>query len=104
MSEFNFYEELKASLEQAIAYKQGDHTQARVSVRSVPDFPITATDVVRVRTELELSRQTLAQGVGVSPRTVAAWEAGRAAPSKTAQRLLSLLESDHSLVERLMGS
>ena len=104
MEQFDVYQGILEGLQQAIAYKQGDHTQARVSVRSVPDFPITATDVVRVRTELELSRQTLAQVVGVSPRTVAAWEAGRAAPSKTAQRLLSLLESDHSLVERLMGS
>ena len=44
-----------------------------------------------------------ARGVlGVSTRTVEAWEAGRNVPSGAARHLLFLLDGDHSLVQRLV--
>lgn len=41
MAEYKYFEELKTSLEEAIAYKRGDRRQARVSVRTVAVPPNT---------------------------------------------------------------
>lgn len=102
MSEFNFYEELKASLEDAIAYKQGDHSRCRILLPEVPVPDYKAADVVRARKKLNLSQRSLANLMGVSPRTVEAWETGKNEPAGPARRLLRLLETDHSMVERII--
>lgn len=99
---FDFYEELKASLEDALAYEQGDRSRCRVSVREVPLPEYKAADVARARKAMSLSQRGLASVMGVSPRTVEAWEAGRNQPSGAARRLLYLLDQDHSLVERIL--
>ncbi|MCI9508433.1 MAG: helix-turn-helix domain-containing protein [Angelakisella sp.] len=101
MSEFDFYEELKASLEDAIAYKQGDHSRCRVLLPEVPVPDYKAADIVRARKGLNLSQRSLANLIGVSPRTVEAWETGKNEPAAPTRCLLYLLETDHSLVERL---
>ena len=103
MSEPTYYESLKASLEEALAYAQGKPNSCKVSVRSVPDPVVKASEVARIRKEMDLSQQTLAYLLGVSPRTVEAWEAGRNEPAGPARRLLYLLENDHSLVDRLIA-
>ena len=102
MSEFNFYEELKASLEDAIAYKQGDHSRCRVLLPEVPVPDYKAADIVRARKGLNLSQRSLANLIGVSPRTVEGWETGKNEPAGPACRLLRLLETDHSMVERII--
>jgi putative transcriptional regulator len=99
---FNLYEELKTSLEEAIAYEKGDHSMARVSVRTIPVPAYRAKDVVRARAALNLTQKGLANAMGVSPRTVEAWEAGKNEPSGAARRLLYLFECDHTLVDHLI--
>ncbi len=101
MEEFNYFEELKASLEDAVAYKKGDRTRCRATVREMPVPEYQATDIARTRQALNLSQRGFATVLGVSPRTVEAWEAGKNSPSGTARRLLYLLDCDNSLVERL---
>ena len=102
MAEMQYFEELKASLEEAVAYKKGDKSRCRtvVAPKALPAY--TAADVTRTRTALNLSQKGLALALGVSPRTVEAWEAGKNVPSGAAQRLLYLLEQDHSLIDRLV--
>lgn len=101
MSDFNVFEGIKAGLEEAIAYQKGDRSRCRVTVREIPVPEYRAEDVIRARRELNLSQRGLASVLGVSCRTVEAWEAGRNAPSGAARNLLYLVDKDHSLVERL---
>ena len=61
-----------------------------------------AEDITRIRKALRVSQRRLALALGVSTRTVEAWEAGRNQPSGTAQRLLYLLDGDHTLLQRLV--
>jgi putative transcriptional regulator len=103
MTEYNYYERLKESLEQAVAFKKGDKSKARVSVRQIPIPEYRAGDVSRVRSELRLSQRALASVLGVSHRTVEAWEAGRNTPNGPAARVLYLIERDHSLVDKLVS-
>jgi putative transcriptional regulator len=102
MAEYNYYDELKQSLEEAVAFKKGDRRKARVSVCELPIPEYKSSDVVRLRSKLRLSQRSLAIVLGVSPRTVEAWEIGRNKPSGSARNLLYLIELDNSLVERLV--
>lgn len=98
----NYFESLKQSLDEAVAYKNGDKTKAKRRSVKAADIPAYQSgDIVRVRAQLQLSQHGLATVLGVSSRTVEAWEAGRNVPNMTACRLLYLLEQDNSLIERL---
>lgn len=102
MAEFNVYEGVMLGLQEALAYKNGDRSRCRVTVREVPVPEYKAADIARTRQELNLSQQGLASVLGVSPRTVEAWESGKNMPSGAARHLLYLVDNDHSLVERLI--
>lgn len=101
MEEFNVYEGILEGLQEAVAYKQGDRSRCRVSVREIPVPEYKAADVARTRKDLNLSQRALATALGVSTRTVEAWEAGKNDPSGPARHRLYLLDGDHSLLERL---
>jgi len=102
MAEFNYYEDLKQSLEEATAYKSGDKTKARASVREMPVPEYRAGDVVRVRSSLNLSQRGFAIALGVSARTVEAWEIGRNEPCGSARHLLYLIENNKELINQLI--
>lgn len=100
--EKEYFDTLMASLEDAAAFAKGDTSRARVVEVEDPVPAYEAKDVARTRMDLNLSQRALASVLGVSTRTVEAWEAGRNVPSGAARHLLFLLDSDHSLVQRLM--
>lgn len=102
MDDFNYFEELKASLDEAVAHSKGEKNRCRTVVKEVPVPEYTAPDVARMRQSLKLSQRALAAVLGVSVRTVEAWEAGKNSPSGAASRLLYLFDCDHSLVDRLI--
>lgn len=101
--EKKYFDELVSSLEDAAAFAKGDPSRAKeVEVKtSEPIHEYCAEDVVRTRKALNLTQSGLASAIGVSTRTVEAWESGRNEPSGAANRLLYLLDADHSLLERL---
>ena len=103
--EKQYFDELMESLEQAAAYTKGDKSKCREAVVEAPD-PVPAykaADVVRTRKELNLTQRRLARALGVSPRTVEAWETGKNEPSGAARHLLYLFDNDHSLVDRIVA-
>ena len=106
MAEFNVYEGIMQGLNEAIEFKKGNNSKARVRILSTVDpIPVAEykpADVTRLRMDLNLSQKGLAVVIGVSPRTVESWEAGRSAPSGVATRMLHLIEADNSIVERLV--
>ena len=103
MEEKSYAESLKAGLEDAVAFINGDTSRGRVVVRETQIPEYKAADVARIRQALNLSQRALANVLGVSTRTVEAWEAGRNVPSGAARHLLFLLDGDHSLVQRLVA-
>ena len=106
MVEFNVYEGIMHGLNEAIEFKNGKNSTARVRILSTIDpIPVDEykpADVARLRKDLSLSQKGLAVMIGVSPRTVESWEAGKSVPSGVATRMLYLIEADHSLVDRLI--
>ena len=106
MAENNVYEGIMQGLQEAIDYKKGGKTKARVRIRSKVS-PVCVSsyepaDVTKIRRNLNLSQKGLAIAIGVSPRTVESWEAGKSSPSGVATRILHLIETDNSIVDKLV--
>lgn len=99
----DYFEELKESLEQAAAYAKGDASRVRVTVREIPTPAYSASDIAALRKKAGLSQRALATALGVSPRTVEAWEAGKNAPSGSSLKLLYLIEKDDDILGKLLA-
>lgn len=95
------FDRLVDALEEARAF-----TQAEMELRTanVPGPPprYVASDVIRVRESLNLSRNLFAQLLNVSPRTVERWETGAQQPAPPVRRLLQLVESQPTSIRQLV--
>ena len=94
------YKGIVQGLEEAIAYNEGK-VKARtntMSISPVPDFE--AKEIKNIRNELGMTQVLFAGFMGVSTKTVEAWESGRNMPDGPARRILSMLEVDPSLPQR----
>lgn len=93
----DFFSGIMSGLTEALAYEKGSAKAATVArKRSLPEI-----DVAAERKSLKLTQKSFAEILGVSPRTVEAWESGKTTPSPTAKKLMYLLSTDHSLVQKL---
>ena len=95
--DFDFFSGFMDGLQEALAYEKGKasaETYARK--RSLP-----VVDVAKVRTSLSMTQKSFASLLGVSCRTVEAWECGKTNPTPTAKKLMYLIDTDHSIVQRL---
>ena len=93
----DFFSSIMESLEEALAHKKGKAAaETFVRKRSLP-----TTNVAEVRSSLSMTQKAFADILGVSCRTVEAWESGRSTPTPTAKKLIYLISEDHSLVDKL---
>ena len=88
---------LKSTLEEVKAWKRGEEVPGLV----VHDRTLLDLDVAEVRKSLSLTQRAFAAILGVSCRTVEAWESGRSNPTPMARKLLYLIQEDSSLVQKL---
>ena len=91
MSMFN---ELQASLEEAIAIKQG-----RIEASELTRYEVA--DVKAIRAALDLSQQEFAIGLGTSVDTVKSWETRRRNPTGLTAKVLALLQERPELFREL---
>ncbi|MBV6753585.1 MULTISPECIES: helix-turn-helix domain-containing protein [Pseudomonas] len=63
--------------------------------------PISADELVAIRTQLKLSRAVFALYLRTNTRTLENWEQGRAKPNAQATTLIRLVEKYPETVERL---
>lgn len=96
----NVYESIIQGLNEAIEYEKGNlkAKTALVSVAPLPD--IESSQIKDIRKSLDMTQFMFAAVMGVSVKTVEAWEAGINTPSGTARRMLSLLQSDPELPQK----
>jgi putative transcriptional regulator len=99
---FDFGGALEKSLKQAVAFERGDTSSARIAVCEIPSPAYSGSDVRRMREDFCLSQIGLAIALGVSKRTVEAWEAGKSKPSNVANRLIYLLLKNRELLDLLV--
>lgn len=93
----DFFEGIMDGLEEALAYSKGKaaaETFARK--RALPNV-----NVAEIRASLDMTQKAFAELLGVSCRTVEAWESGKSTPTPTAKKLMFLIQGDHSLIYKL---
>ena len=96
--DIDFFSGIMEGLEEALAYEKGSAKAATFArKRSLPEVHVSET-----RKILKMSQKSFAAVLGVSPRTVEAWESGRTTPSPTAKKLIYLISKDPSLVDRFL--
>ncbi len=96
----SLFDGIMSGIEDILEYENGNSkTSAYMRKRSLPE-----TDVAKVRNELNLTQKTFAVVLGVSQRTIEAWESGRSTPTPTARNLIYLISEDHSLVAKLLSA
>ena len=89
------YNSIMTGLQEAIddAKSKTPKLQRRI-VTFEPVKIYTSAEIKKIRQETGLSQKVFAGVLGVSDKTVEAWEAGTNHPSGAASRLLSILETD----------
>lgn len=94
------YAELISSIEEAIqdANSQEKSLKRRI-VTVIPVKEYNAEAIKRIRHETGLSQKLFASYLGVSNKTVEAWERGINQPSGTASRILHMMEMNKNLIE-----
>lgn len=101
--DFNYYEDLKQGLAEALAYKKrGEKGRCRVHVLKTVIPSYTSKEIRSLRVKLNLSQLGLAAALGVSKRTVEAWEANRNTPNGAARHLIYLIQKEPELINRLI--
>ena len=94
----DFFGELMEGLTEALAHSKGKAAADTFTrKRSLPDI-----NVAQVRNSLHMTQKGFASVLGVSTRTVEAWEAGRSTPTPTARKLIYLIREEEELVNKLM--
>lgn len=91
------FDSIITGLNEAVDYEKGNGNARTVqlTVAPIPDF--TAEEIKALRQALKMTQSTFAALMGVSPKTVEAWEAGTNIPLGTARRMLGLLKFDNSI-------
>lgn len=95
--DIDFFTGIMDGLQEALAYSKGKAAaDTFVRKRSLP-----SVNVAEIRTSLGMTQKVFAELLGVSRRTVEAWESGKSTPTPTAKKLMFLIGEDHSLVQKL---
>ncbi len=94
------YEGIMKGLHEAVDYNKGKIKvrTTKFSIKPLPNFE--ASDIKKIRNNLGMTQFIFAGFMGVSSKTVEAWEAGRNIPDGPARRILSMVQDDPMLPER----
>ena len=96
----NVYDGIMQGLQEAVDYNNAK-IKARSRTMSVdPVLKFEASEIKTIRTELGMTQYLFAGLMGVSTKTVEAWESGRNIPNGPASRILSMLQADPHLPEK----
>ena len=90
------FEKIKVGLEEAIAYERGELPAKTKTITIQPIQHFAASEIKKIRAETGMTQAIFAEFMGVSVKTVEAWESGRNHPDGAACRLLSMTKADPS--------
>ena len=97
----SLFESIKKGLNEAIEYEKGNLPNVKVDKIIISPLNVYKGAKVReIRTRHNLTQKVFAEALGVSVKTVEAWEANKNIPSGCASRMLELMERDNSLLEK----
>lgn len=99
--ERSIYESIMTGLTEAVEDAASEKkTLKRRIVSIAPVKEYSAGEIQGIRKKTGLSQRLFAGYMGVSVKTVEAWEAGINRPSGAASRILSMMEMDENLIKK----
>ncbi len=96
----NVYDSIMKGLNEAVEFENGEKTARSERVTIVPPPDVSANEIKEIRQSLNMTQSTFAAVMGVSNKTVEAWEKGTNSPAGTARRMMSMLKADHTIPEK----
>jgi putative transcriptional regulator len=99
----NVYESIMQGLTEAVDYQQGKIPARKVKLTIKPVSTFNNSDIKRIRQKTGLSQVMFAGSLGVSPKTVEAWENGRNKPEGSARRLLEVVRDDPGFLRQFQA-
>ena len=91
------YDSIMQGLGEATEHAQGKRELRTVTLTVQPLKIYQAHEIKAIRSGVGVTQSLFAGIMGVSIKTVEAWESGKNQPDGAARRLLSMLQSDPSL-------
>ena len=85
------FDDLQAGLLQAIDYAKGKGAAQTITYIIDPVVELNKDQIREIRMEAQMTQSVFAEYLGVSVKTVEAWEQGRTHPTGPAYRLMSFL-------------
>jgi len=88
------FDDIKKGLNEAIEYEKGVLPVRTTVLEIAPVESFNAQEIKRIRQSTGLTQKTFALFMGVSVKTVEAWESGRNHPEGSSCRMLTLTKND----------
>ena len=92
----SLFEDIKSGLNEAIEFEKGNLKVKTTTLSIAPIATFEPNEIKGIRNSTGLTQKLFAKYMGVSVKTVEAWEAGRNHPDGAACRLLKITQSDPS--------
>ena len=87
----SLFDDLKEGLQEAIAFAKGEGPARVTRFEIEPVITYTNVEIREIRTNAKMTQAVFALYMGVSIKTVEAWESGRTHPTGPACRLMTIL-------------
>jgi putative transcriptional regulator len=84
------FDDLKQSLQDALAHEQGKHGLLRVTELPPPPKPLRPSQIRAIRQAFNVSQAVFARIINVSPNAVESWEQGVRRPREATLKLLTI--------------
>jgi len=99
----NVYESIMQGLTEAAEYQEGKITVRKTKLTIKPVASFNNNEIKRIRQKTGLSQVMFAGSIGVSPKTVEAWENGRNKPEGSSRRLLEVVRNDPDFLKQFQA-
>ncbi|MBP1132117.1 MULTISPECIES: NadS family protein [Serratia] len=90
----SFFDDMKTSLEEAVAIKNGVEAPANVTRYDI-------ADVKAIRAQLNISQSEMAKVLGTSVDTIKSWETKRRNPTGLAAKVLAAIQANPAFFREL---
>lgn len=90
----SLFDDLKQGLQEAIDYEKGQGKTRKKTYMILPIKEYSNTEIRDIRMKAGMTQSVFASYMGVSKKTVEAWECGRTHPTGPVFRLLDILAAD----------
>jgi len=90
-------------LEQALEYERGNRKVAhstKIYIAPMPKY--SAEDIKSIRNDLKMTQWVFADLIGVSQKTVEAWESGTRKPAGSAIRMIQLITNNKGIEKQIV--